>query len=70
MTEPLLDITGLSLALPDQSRRSLLGPAPLRTILSGINLQVKAGECVGLVGESGSGKTTLARTVMRLYEPQ
>jgi len=70
MAEALLDIRGLRLALPDQTQGRLLGRRPLRTILSGIDLQVKAGECVGLVGESGSGKTTLARTVLRLYEPQ
>jgi len=68
---PLLDIRGLRLALPDLSRRRpWFGPAPLRPILQDIDLQVAAGECVALVGESGSGKTTLARTAMRLYAPQ
>jgi len=70
VAEPLLDIRGLSLALPDQSRRPMFGRPPLRAILHDIDLQVAAGECVALVGESGSGKTTLARTAMRLHEPQ
>jgi len=70
VAEPLLDIRGLSLSLPDQSRRPMFGGPPLRPILHEIDLQVAAGECVALVGESGSGKTTLARTAMRLYEPQ
>ena len=66
----LLRVRGLCLDLPDLSRRPLFGAAPLRRILDGVDLDVAAGECVGLVGESGSGKTTLARTVLRLYEPQ
>lgn len=69
--KPLLDIRGLSLALPDLARRRpWFRAAPLRPILQDIDLQVAAGECVALVGESGSGKTTLARTAMRLYTPQ
>ena len=70
MADPLLAIRGLDLALPDPSRRPMLGRPGLRPILHGIDLQVAVGECVALVGESGSGKTTLARTAMRLYEPQ
>ena len=70
MSEALLDVRGLNLALPDQSSSRAFGRPPLRQILHGVDLQVARGECVALVGESGSGKTTLARTVLRLYEPQ
>jgi oligopeptide/dipeptide ABC transporter ATP-binding protein len=37
--------------------------------VDGVDLQVAAGETLGLVGESGSGKSTLGRTLVRLIEP-
>jgi peptide/nickel transport system ATP-binding protein len=37
--------------------------------LLGVDLEIRAGETVGLVGESGSGKTTLARVLMGIIPP-
>jgi oligopeptide/dipeptide ABC transporter ATP-binding protein len=34
-----------------------------------VDLEIAAGETLGLVGESGSGKSTLGRTLLRLVEP-
>jgi oligopeptide transport system ATP-binding protein len=34
-----------------------------------VNLEVNAGETLGIVGESGSGKSTLLRLILRLLQP-
>jgi oligopeptide/dipeptide ABC transporter ATP-binding protein len=38
--------------------------------VAGVNLELQAGETLGLVGESGCGKTVTALSVMRLLPPQ
>lgn len=40
-----------------------------RNVLSSIDLQIKAGEKVGILGRVGSGKTTLLNLISGLYEP-
>lgn len=40
-----------------------------RPLLTGISLQVSAGETLAIVGPSGSGKTTLMALLMRFYDP-
>lgn len=37
-------------------------------VLSGLNLQIKPGEKVGLVGRSGAGKSTLVNLLLRFYD--
>jgi ABC-type oligopeptide transport system ATPase subunit len=65
----MYEVRGLKVALPDRSRRTVLGGIPMTEILHGIDLSVAEGETLGIVGESGSGKSTLARTMLRIYRP-
>jgi len=39
-------------------------------VLRGVNLDVNAGEVIGIVGRSGSGKSTVTKLVQRLYSPE
>ncbi|HEU4826498.1 MAG TPA: type I secretion system permease/ATPase [Dongiaceae bacterium] len=39
-------------------------------VLRGIDLEIPAGQVVGVVGSSGSGKSTLAKLAQRLYVPE
>src|SRR6201994_1409481 len=61
MTPPLLDIKDLSIAY-----RS--GEGDVRAV-RGVDLQLRAGQIVGLAGESGCGKSTLAYGAVRLLRP-
>lgn len=60
----LLEIRDLRVAFPGRGFRAK--PAE---VLHGVDLDVAAGETVGLVGESGSGKTTIGRAVLGLVKP-
>ncbi len=39
------------------------------TVLDNINLQIEAGQFLGILGPSGSGKTTLLKTILGLVRP-
>ena len=61
MTDKLLQISKLDIALPEGSERDLA--------VEDLNIELSPGETLCIVGESGSGKSTVARAVMGLVEP-
>ncbi|GGH20382.1 ABC transporter ATP-binding protein [Alsobacter metallidurans] len=61
MTEPLLSVDGLTLALPEDADRP--------NAVTDVSFSVARGEIVCLVGESGSGKSICAQTLMGLLPP-
>jgi len=62
MTQPVLHIDKLNVALPSGADRPMA--------VQDISLQLHAGETLCVVGESGSGKSVLATTVMGLLDKE
>lgn len=44
--------------------------ADTKLIINELNLEVQAGQTIGIVGRSGSGKSTLTKLIQRLYRPE
>jgi NitT/TauT family transport system ATP-binding protein len=59
---PLLEVINVRKAFPKADGSELL-------VLEDVNLQLTAGQIVGLLGRSGSGKSTLLRLIAGLSEP-
>lgn len=57
MAEPLLELRGAAFGYGD------------RAVLSGLDLDVRPGEVLGILGPNGAGKTTLVRGVLGLLPP-
>lgn len=55
-----LTLQDLTFSYPDDHRRA---------VLDKLNIQIKAGEKIGLVGHSGAGKSTLVGLLLGFYEP-
>ncbi|WP_458378057.1 oligopeptide/dipeptide ABC transporter ATP-binding protein [Pseudomonas fluorescens] len=68
MATPILQLNDVRVRFP-VSNDWLGRPRGYAHALNGIDLQVRAGETLGIVGESGCGKSTLAQLLMGLIAP-
>ena len=70
------ELAGTKSALPPLAGRITLESVVFRyrpdgpEVLKNIDLDIAAGEVVGIIGRSGSGKSTLTKLVQRLYTPE
>jgi len=70
------EVPGSRVALPDIKGRVTFERVTFRyrpdapEVLDRIDLDIGAGEVIGIVGRSGSGKSTLTKLVQRLYVPE
>ena len=66
--DPLVSVSDLKVWFPVASGVMQRTVGQVHAV-DGVDLEIKAGETMGLVGESGCGKSTLGRTVIRLIKP-
>ena len=66
--DPLVTVSDLKVWFPVSSGVMQRTVGQVHAV-DGVDLEIRAGETVGLVGESGCGKSTLGRAAIRLLKP-
>ena len=65
---PILETRDLKVYFPVKRGLIIQRTVGVVKAVDGVDIQIQAGETLGLVGESGSGKTTLGRAILRLSD--
>jgi ATP-binding cassette subfamily B multidrug efflux pump len=65
VTHGNIDITDMNFSYAMANKR---GEIKQQRIINNLNLNIKAGEKIGVVGRSGAGKSTLVNALMRFYD--
>lgn len=65
----LLEAKDITVSFRKENQEKVFGKER-QTVLNGVSLKLKIGECLGIIGESGSGKSTLGRVLLGLHKPE
>ncbi len=65
----LLEAKDIRVSFRKENQEKIFGKER-QTVLNGVSLKLKMGECLGIIGESGSGKSTLGKVILGLHKPE
>lgn len=65
----LLEAKDIRVSFRKENQEKVFGKER-QTVLNGVSLKLKMGECLGIIGESGSGKSTLGKVILGLHKPE